>query len=894
VGADFGRHHQRLGGMMRFFTRLFGNWTGKSQLDADLNEELASYRQLLEDEKVRAGLDRQTARREAAMEIGALPNIQENVREVRAGFLMESMVKELRQSFRGLRRNAALSVLAIAILSLGIGASTLVFSIVQATLLQPLPIRDAGRVVQVWESRKDRNMDSVVFTEATFWDVRSMNRSFSELGAATNNNAILTGDGEPLRISVSFVTAGLFRALGVSPLTGRDFDYNEVQPGFSGQQAVIIGRRLWSLRYGSDPAIVGRSVRLDGKPFQVIGVMPDIPGVMQDDFYIPFGFRPNADRNSWEFQVVGRLKDDVSMEAANADLQRVATLLKETYPGPLKGLGFRIDPSSSWLANDNARLALYILLGSVLFLLFIACANIANMLLARGASRQREIAVRTALGAGRGRLIRFVLLESLILSLIGSVVGLVLAYFGINVLRTISIPGLSRLEEAAINPWVLTFAVVAALLTGLVSGLAPALQAPRVNIAGLLNGAGRQTGSRAQDRLRSALVVAEVALSFALLAGAGLFLRSFAFLNNSPTGYQTANRLFFSVSMPDSYFDNGRAKQVADELLRRLRSAPGTVSAASISSRPIEGGNPGMGIVAAQRKDLAPPWAGWRFITPEYFQTAGIPLLRGRQFTEADPSVWGINGRPVPNRRVILSNRLAKTLFPDGADPVGQSVILWAGQSGRPAEVVGVVGDAAERGAATGESLTVYMPSGENAVPRDFIVQTQGDPAVLAASVRSLVASVDSTLPVSNVRTFDEILRRSLRSQRFSTGFLSLFSGLALLLAMAGIYGVLSYTMSRRIPEIGLRVALGASSASILKMSLSAGLKPALLGIGLGALGAVWMAQYLKSLLFGVQPLDLAAFVGAGLLLLAAAALACYIPSRRASLVDPAVALRAE
>lgn len=879
---------------MRLLSNLWRNWTRKPELDADLNEELTSYRQLLEDEKVQSGIDRQTARRQAAIELGTIPAVQENVREARAGFLAETILKEIQHSVRALRHNAALSVLAIGILSLGIGSSTLVFSIVQATLLEPLPIREPERVVQVWETRKDRNMENVVLTEATFWDLRSMNRSFSELAATTNNNAILSGDGEPLRVSTSIVTAGTFRTLGVSPIAGRDFDYSEVQPGFSGQQSALMGRQLWSRRYGSDPSIVGRTLRLDGKSFNVIGVMPDIPGIMQDDVYLPFGFRPDADRGSWEYGVVGRLKDGVSIEAANADLQRISALLREAHPGELKGLGFRIDPSSNWLASNNTRVALYVLFGAVLCLLFIACANVANLLLARGASRQREIAVRTALGASRGRLIRFVLMESVILSLIGSAFGLIIASFGIDALRKIAIPGLSRLEAASINPWVLSFAIAAALLTGLLSGLAPAFQAPRINIAALLHSGGRQTGSRAQERLRSTLVVIEVALSFALLTGAGLFIRSFAHLNNSQTGYQTSNRLFFSVSMPDSYFENGRAKQVADELLRRLRSAPGTISAAAISNRPIEGGNPGMGIVPSLRSDGAPPWAGWRFITPQYFQAAGIPLLRGRTFSDADPSVWGINGRPVPNRRVILSNRLAKTLFPNGLDPIGQSVNLWAGQLVRPAEVVGIVGDAAERGAANGQALTVYMPCGENAVPRDFIVHTAGDPGILAASLRSIVAAVDPSLPVSNIRTFDEILRRSLRSQRFNTSFLSLFSGLALLLAMAGIYGVLSYTMSRRIPEFGLRVALGASSASILKMSFSTGLKPALLGIGIGALVALWMAQYLKSLLFGVQPLDLAAFVGAALLLLIASALACYIPSHRASRVDPAIALRAE
>lgn len=879
---------------MKLWRRLTTTWRNlrhPQQADTDLDNELRSYRELLEDEKQQSGLSADQARREAQLELGSSSLIHEQVRDVRLGVTLGNIAAEIRQSVRSLTRNPGLTIIGTLMLAVGMGASTIVFSIFHATLIRPLLFRDPARLVELSESRLHRGINQASFSEANFWDLRALNHSFEELAAYHDGAANLTGVGAAEKITASRVTPGFFRTLGIAPLIGRDFEYGEGLEG--GPRVVILGNKFWKDRFSGDPLILGRTLRLNERAYTVVGVLPPGSPWIDDQSYLPFGFHTNADRGSWEFNVIGRLKPGVTAEAARADLDRIAALLSAAYPKEDRGLGFTTQPSSAWVASPATRRALWVLLAAVGFLLLIACLNIANLLLGRGLSRRREIAVRTALGAGSARIVRFVMMESVLLSAFGGAVGLALAYTALPLIRTLEIRGISRLSDATLNPWVLAFSGSIVILTGLLSGLAPALQTP-VSIALALREGDRQTGSRGQTRLRSFLVAGEVALSFLLLVGAGLLIRSLDRLMSVQTGFRVENRLLFSVSLPGSYSENGQGKQFLDRFVERLRNIPGVQSAGAVSSRPIEGSNTGMGIGAATGPQLAEsdtPWAGWRIVTPGYFSAVGLRLQKGRLFDQHDEWIWGKPGEASPIRHVVISERLARTLFRD-TDPLGQHVILWKGQSSGDADVIGVVSDMRERGLSSNMAMTVYLPDGLQAVPSDFIVHTQANPTSLVPSIRAALAGLDPNLPISGVRTFEEVINRSVAQNRFNTVGLAVFACIALLLAATGIYGVLAYSMSRRASEIGLRVALGASTSSILRMTLTQGMRPVFAGLAVGAVAAGWLSSSFTSLLYGVNPLDAVTYASVAAVLLLAALLACYLPGRKALGVDPTIVLR--
>jgi len=870
---------------------LWLNLAHKRQAEEDLAREIDSYRELLEEENLRAGDPPDEARRNALLELGGAAQIQEEVRDARTGAGLDALGAELRQSLRGLRRNPSLALLGILMLGLGIGAGTVVFSIFHAALVEAMPFHDPARLVELWETRRDAGFDHASFTEANFWDLRSQTRAFEEVATYHYDESNLTGAGQPEKVSSSLVSTNFFRTLGVAPVLGRDFVSDDDRPGVA-NRPIVLGYRYWQRRFGGDRAVLGRTLRLDDRACVVVGVLPPGEPWINDQIYVPFGHRPNADRGSFEFAVVGRMAPGVSAGAARADLARVAALLEQAYPKEDKSIGFHFEPASTWIASASTRRALVVLLSAVGFLMLIACINLANLLLARGTARRREIAVRVALGAGRARLIRFVMMEALLLSLCGAGLGLALAYGSLRTIRSLEFLGIPRLEHAGLNPWVLGFAALIALATGILSGLLPALRAPVTAISPVLRDSDRQAAGRGQGRLRSALVASEVALSFLLLVGAGLLIRSFGQLLTVNRGFQTENRLMFTVNLPGPYFEKGMSKYFVDRLSERLQSSPQVIAVGAVNQRPVEGGDPGMGIDAPTER-RAPPWAGWRVVSPGYFQAVGLALIRGRLFDENDKPVWPEPGQPKPVRRVIISQRLATLIFPN-LDPVGRHVLLWKSQSGGDAEVIGVVADSRERGLAAGPALTVYLPYGRNAVPSEFVVHTRGNPMALARTVRSMVSEIDPQLPVSDVRTFEEVVNRSVAPQRFDAILLGIFSGLALLLAMTGIYGVLSYSMGRRTAEIGLRVALGANRASILWMAVTQGMRPALAGAAAGAIGAWWLSRYFQTLLFEVKPVDGVTYAVVAVLLLATALAACAVPGRRAMRIDPAVALRTE
>lgn len=867
------------------------NLSHPQQADCDLENELRSYRELVEDEKKQAGLSADEARREALLELGSTSLIQEQVRDIRLGASVGTVAAEIRQSLRSLRRNPGLTIVSTLMLAVGMGASTVVFSIFYAALMRPLPFRDPARLVELFESRLNRGIDYASFSEANFWDVRSLNRSFEEMAAYHEGEASLIGIGTAEKITASRVTPGFFRTLGIAPVMGRDFEYDEGREG--GPRVLILGNKFWKNRFNGDLSILGRTLRLDDNAYTVVGVLPPGRPWIDDQSYMPFAYRANANRGSWEFNVIGLLKPGITPAAARADLERVAANLAVAHAQEDRGIGFVALPSSSWVASSATRRALWILLAAVGFLLLIACLNLANLLLGRGISRRREIAVRSALGAGRARLVRFVMMESILLSVFGGLAGLVLAYTALPFIRTLEIHGISSLPDANLNLWVLGFSGGIVILTGLLSGLAPALQAP-VSAALALREGDRQTGTRGHVRLRGILVACEVALSFLLLVGAGLLIRSLDHLMSVQTGFRVENRLLFNVSLPGSYWENGRGKQFLDRFVERIRSMPGVESVGAVSNRPIEGGNPGMGIGAASGPRIAErdtPWAGWRIVTPGYFSAVGLRLERGRLFDQHDEWIWGKPGQPSPIRHVILSQRLAKTLFRD-TDPVGQHVVLWKGSSSGDADVIGVVSDMRERGLADNMALTVYLPTGLQAVPSEFIVHSRTSPTSLIPSIRVALAALDSNLPISDVRTFEEVIDRSVAQNRFNTVGLGVFALIALLLAVTGIYGVVAYSMSRRVSEIGLRVALGASASSIRRMTLAQGMQPVFAGLLAGALAAWWVSKSFTALLFGVKPFDAVTYAAVAAVLLLAGLLACYLPARKAMRVDPAIALR--
>ncbi|MEP7363488.1 MAG: ABC transporter permease [Acidobacteriota bacterium] len=862
---------------------MWRNIAGRGRVERELEEELHSYQAMIEDEGG-PPVPR------AEMEL-----IKEEVRDVRLGTTIQSIGADVRQSLRALRRNPALTLIGTAMLALGIGASVAVFSIFHAALLQPLPGRDLDRIVQIWETRLDRGFNRASFAEANFWDVRERNRVFEEVASHHSGEANLTGDGPAEKVTCDRVSAAYFRTLGITPILGRDFLSAEGEGG-ENSHVVLLGDRFWKRRYGGDPKFVGKIMRLNDRPYTVVGILPPGALLIDQDTYIPLVHRAGADRGSFEFDVIARLRAGVTPETASGDLKRIATELELSFPTEDKGIGFRMASSATWLASDNTRRSLWVLLSAVGFLLLIACLNIANLLLARGMSRKREIAVRSALGASRARLARLVLTESLLLSAFGTVLGVGLAHLLLRFLHATEIGALPRLREAEVNSWVLAAAALVAILSGLLSGLSPALQAPVRAIAARLREGDRQAGERGQGRLRAALVTSEVALSFLLLIGAGLLIRSFSHLMSVNPGFQTENRLVFALSLPESYWQNGVGKQILDRFFERLSANPNVIAAGAVSHRPVEGGDPGMGIVPRSGRQLTGrdiPWASWRIVTPGYFRAVGIPLLKGRLFEEGDKPVWHEKGQPEAPRRVVIGQSLAKILFPDD-DAVGKSAVLWAGQSSGDAEIIGVVGDVHERGLTSPPTLSVFLPGGRNALTGEVVVHTRRNPMALMPAIRSIVAELDPNLPIADVRSFQEVVERSVAPQRFVTLLLVSFGMLALLLAAAGIHGVLAYSMSRRTSEIGLRVALGASANRILSMTIAQGMRPVIAGLAIGAIGAWWLSRYFETLLFGTTPFDLFTYIAVAALLLTAAIVACYVPGRRATRIDPVVALRSE
>jgi len=871
----------------------------RPRLTQEVEDELSFHlERLIQDFEAR-GMAPEAARKAAEARFGnperirrfAIREERSRVQQQKRALYMDNLRQDLRFAFRQLWKRPVFSGIALGMLALGIGANTAIFSVVYTVLLRPLPFPEPDKIVQVWESRLEQGWQRASVSPANFWDLREMNRSFEDLGAYRFSSANLTGVDQPERLSLGRVSAGFFgQVLGVRPVLGRTFLSGEDQAGTDSHLA-LLSNRFWNDRFGGDPAILDRRITLDGESYTVVGVLPSgRPWLDYGDVYAPLIRENETARTSFELAVIGRLRPGMTLEAGRDDLESVARRLEEAYPQQLAGMGIDVGPSSEWVADPDTRQALWLLLGAVGFLLMIACVNLANLFLARATGRMRETAIRAATGASRGRLIRQGLTESLVVSLLGAALGLGLAVWGLDVLAAMApgeIPGLS---EVAINAWVLAFAAGAGVATGVLTGLVPSLQASKEDTASTLRSGGRSlAGSRAQQRLRGGLVAAEVALSLILLVGAGLLMRSFRELMSVERGFETEDRIMASVNVPDSY-GPAEALTLRRTLMDRIRALGPVEAAAAVHIRPLAGGSTGLGFVRPDQPDPEGgiPWASWRLITPGYFETLGLPVLRGRDFTEDDLTFSGEGPAPV-----IISQRVAELLWP-GEDPVGRTITLWAGQSDRPGEVVGVVGDMRERGIQAGPTLAVYLPYVAPGWPPDLVVHTAGPSAAVVPEIRAILKELDPNVPLSDIATMEQMVGRSVAGQRFIMVLVAVFAGLALLLALAGVYGVQSYSVAQQTAEIGVRKAMGAQKNQILKGVIRQAMRPALLGVVGGLVGAWALSRFLESLLFQVQATDAVTYAGVAVILVLAALFSAWVPAVRATRVDPVVAFRAE
>jgi putative ABC transport system permease protein len=808
--------------------------------------------------------------------------------------LLRDLFQDLRYAGRMQLKNPGFTIVAVIALALGIGANTAIFSVVNSVLLRPLPYKDPERLVMVWEDASKHGYPRDTPASANYVDWRDQNTVFEGMAAIADESFNLTGAGEPERLEGRLVSANLFPLLGVDPHIGRTFTSAEDQPGSN--RVVVLSYPLWQRRFGGDKSIVGRPLSLNGETYTVVGVMParfQFP-TSDDQVWAPIAFTNEdaTNRNRHYLQVLARLKPGTSLEQAQTEMSTIAARLQQQYPDSNADQGAAVTPLHEHLVGD-IKPALLILLGAVGLVLLIACANVANLLLARAAVRQKEIAVRVALGARRWRLLRQFLTESVLLSALGGVVGLALAYGGLVLLRAFIPENISQAGQISIDLKVLGFTFVVSLFTGLIFGLAPALQAARFNQTETLKEGGRDsaTGSSGK-RLRGLLVMAEVAVSLVLLIGAGLLINSFLRLRNVDPGFRSNNLLTMRIVLPQPKYEQfERRSAFYTELIQRVQNIAGVKSAAVTTNLPLyrQGNSIGISI-----EGQPPPPPGQenivvtRIISPGYFDTMSIPLVSGRALTDQDTATTP--------RVAVISETMARKYWP-GQDPIGKRI--GTGRIQRPedwTQVVGVVKDVRQFELTADPRPQMYLPYKQRGFfdLRDLVVKTEVDPATLAATVRQTVWAIDKDQPVSNIRTMDEILLDSIARQRFSMLLLAIFAGVALVLAAVGIYGVMSYSVAQRTHEIGIRMALGAQTGAVLRLAVGYGLKLVVAGTVIGLIAAFALTRVMSTLLFGVTATDPATFTLISLLLIAVAALASYIPARRATKVDPIIALRYE
>ncbi|HTH01209.1 MAG TPA: ABC transporter permease [Vicinamibacterales bacterium] len=804
--------------------------------------------------------------------------------------MFRQALQDLRHGGRVLLASPAFTLAAIAALTIGIGANTAIFAVVNTLLIQPLPYKNPDRLAIVWEHNLPRDKRNNVVSPGNYLHWREMNSVFTEMSIVSMTfRAAYTGDGEPEEVKQQVVNATLFPMLGVNAAVGRVFTPEEDRPNSS--RFVLLSDRFWRRRFAADPNVINRSIRLSGNLFTVVGVMPPGFSILDKnvDLWVPPGFTAESrtPQGRWTM-VIARLKDGVTFTQAQGDMTRVASQLSAMFPDFDTGWTARVVPLKEQLTGD-VRPALLVLLGAVGFVLLIACANVANLLLARATTRHRELAVRAALGADRARLIRQLLSESLLLSLVGGTAGLGLAWWGLKLLRTsvAAMLPIQRLEFVGINGWVLLFAGAAALGSGLLFGVIPAFTAAGISLTDALREGGRTgTGHRGR-RVRQGLVIIEMALALVLLVGAGLLVRSFQSLMRVNPGFDPSGTLTMRVTLPISSRDT-QIITFFDRLFERIGTLPGVQDAGGVSFLPLNGlGSATSFSIEGAEKPRAgdEPVSEVMVATRDYFRAMGIPLLRGRLFDGRDTA---------PNtRRVIVSETLVKKYF-GNRDPIGQRIVLsWYNEG--PDEIIGVVGDVHSVSLELEPRGATYLPPARFAYPfMTVVVKTSTGDVSLTKSIVSAVHELDPSVPASEIRPMSEVMEISTAQRRLTMALLMIFSVVALLLASVGIYGVISYSVTQRTQEIGIRMALGAQRRDLLRMVVGNAMVLAVLGVALGAAGAFTLTRLMRKLLFNVEPQDPLTFIAVAVLLVCVAALASYVPGRRATRVDPVVALRAE
>src|SRR5262245_12423522 len=803
--------------------------------------------------------------------------------------LEDEMFQDLRYGLRMLLKNPGFTMIAVFTLALGIGVNTAIFSIVNAVVLRPLAFKEPDRIVHLWERELKLGGDRYPLSPPNFIDYRDQSRVFEQIGAYRPQNFNFTGVAEPERLDGVRASAGVFAALGVNPLLGRVYRPEEEQPGLN--RVVILSQRFWQSRFGSDRAIIGKSLTLNGEPYTVVGVMPAGFKFPSDSdpvaLWVPMTFNASelTNRGFHAYGAVARLKEGVSRGQALAELESIAGRLRQQYPATNSSFDVNLIPVHDQVVGE-AWLTLLKLFGAVGLVLLIACANVATLLLSRSASRRREIAIRTAVGASRGRILRQLITENFALSILGSLVGLLLAAGSIGLLKRIGAHAIPRLQEIAIDGWVLCFCFSLALLTSLLAGLAPALQVTKADVSESLKEGARSTVSRGHNRIRRLLVLSEIALSLVLMISAGLIIKSFLLLLAVHPGIQPENVLTMRVSL-----NSKRGLQIVNyyqELLQRIGRIPGVESVGAISHMPLSGAVAFVGFTI-DGKPSAPgeeQSTHFRAISPAYLRTMGISLLKGRDFTKQDDER--------ATSVMLINETLARRYF-QGEDPIGRRMSITIGDEPVMREIVGVVGDVKHRGLTKESDSEVYVPYPQlPLIGMNIVVRTASDPLSIVAAVRNEAFAVDRTQPVANIRTMESYLADSIAQPRFTTILLGLFAALALALAVVGIYGVMSYFVTQRTHEIGIRLALGARPPDVLRMVIRQGMALTVSGLVIGLALAFAATRLLMNLLYGVGPTDPMTFVVISSLFALVALLACYVPARRAAKVDPVVALRRE
>jgi len=883
-------------------TSLWNTLTRRSRLERELDDELQDYVERRTVQHVDAGLDREAARRAALLETGGVEQVKESVRTARAGARLEQLGQDLAHGVRMLRSNVGFTVLTVTTLALGIGANTAIFSVVDTVVFRSLPYKDPDRLVKIYGSRSAEPMDDMSF--ADFDDIRRASGAFERVAADDGFGVVVTHEtGAREMLNSAVVTVDWLAALGVQPIVGRGFVAEEAQPGRS--NVVILSHAYWRRRFGSDVSVVGRRLVIDGTRCTIVGVLP--PNVLRyaADLLMPLvpAAYPSA-RSHRDLDVVARLKPGITLEQARADVETIARRLERAYPATNTGVGFRVVPLGKYYAAIQSRAdrVLLVMWGAVGLVLLIACANVSNLLTARAVSRSRECVIRAALGAGRGRLIRQMLAETLLLFAIGGALGLLLAYWSIDSLVAFAVAGdyLPQRLAVPLDARVFAFSLGLSLVAGLAFGLLPAIQASRVDLNDALRASSRTlSGGTSQRRASRLLIVAELALSVVLLVGFGLMVRSFAHLYAVSSGINPDNLL---LTMSDGGRSFPEAVQFWRSALERVRSMPGVESAAVASRPPIHGARQKVFTVEGRPTASGePPRAGDVMVSAAYFDAMGIRVLRGRAFTERDHET----APPV----VIISDALARRYF-RSEDPIGRRIALderspmsccvAAGPvEGVWREIVGVAADVRQANLDDRPSMTIYRPFSQIVEHDMFLMartRTAADADRLATTLRARLLDIDASKDWLEVRHMRDVIDTSdsVRVRRFVLILLGVFAGLALLLAAVGTYGVMAYSVAERTREIGVRVALGATRLTVFRQILGETMQLTAAGLLLGIAGAWALTRFIGTLLFGVTATDGPTYLGVSLLLVGVALLASYLPARRATEVDPMTALRHE